>query len=200
MDNPFGYLPPAAHPVAFDIDPDNFETKVFTTAKKNPATGVYDPSRPRSRFFSGKKGSKFFEVKVRTKSLRELRKEWEHTIRPKEDLIADKIDVKVTKKEKAEFAESLHNNIESISQFLLKEILPVYVAIDPALRQTVEATAYIVGEEADLYLDKEVSNMIDDAVNLKVFDFICEKLRVDSKTKKVIQERYFNTPERNKKK
>lgn len=200
MDNPFGFLPPASAPVAFDIDPDNFETKVFTTVKKNPATGAYDPAKPKSRFFSGKRGSRFFEVKVRTKSLQELRKDWERTIQPKEDRIADKLDVKVSKKDKAEFIDSLHGNIDSISQFLMKEILPIYVAIDPALRQTVEATAYIVGEEADLYLDKEVSNMIDDAVNLKVFDFICEKLQVDARTRKIIQARYFSSQERNKKK
>lgn len=198
MDSPFGSLPTII-PAPIDIDPESFDTKVFATNRKKTKE-IYDPSKPRSRFFSDKRGSRFIEVKARRKTLRELRQEWEATIRPKEDIIEEKVEVKVTKKQKAEFLESLHKNTDSLHQFFLKEILPVYTAIEPALKQTVDSASHIVGEDADLYLSDDLLNMIDDAINLKVFHFICDKLCVDEKTKKLIQSRYFGAIERKTKK
>mgnify|MGYP001356540316 CR=1 FL=1 len=199
MEDPFGNLAPII-PAIIDIDPENFDTKVFATNKKKKTKEIYDPAKPKSRFFSDKRGSRFLEIKARRKTLRELRQEWEATIRPKDEIIEEKVEVKVSKKEKADFLEALHKNTDSLHQFFLKEILPVYTAIDPALRQTVESASHIVGDDADLYLSDDLLNMIDDAINLKVFHFICDKLFVDEKTKKLIQSRYFTPVERKPKK
>lgn len=199
MESPFGVLPTIV-PAPIDINPEEFDTRVFATNRKKKVQEIYDPSKPRSRFFSNKRGSRFLEVKARKKTLKEIRQEWEDTIRPKQDIIEEKVEVRVTKRQKADFLEALHSNTESLHQFFLKEVLPVYAAIDPALRQTVDSVSHIVGEDADLSLSADLMDMVDDAINLKTFHFICEKMCVDSKTRKIIQDRYFKNVDKKAKK
>ncbi len=191
MENPFGMLPKVA-PVAFDIDPDNFDTRVFTPVKKKTSEkGIFNPANPRSRFFSGKKSTKFFIVKERKKSLKELKKEWQDSIQPQHEVIEKRAFVSVTKSERDHFKGALHSNTQQLHQFFLKEILPVYLALEPALQQTVDAASHIVGEDADLTLSNELGAMIDDVINLKIFNFMCDKLGMDASSIATVRDRYF---------
>lgn len=194
--NPFGYFPPQAKPVT-DISiehPDNFETRVFTTKRSTKQPKVSQPTKPACMYGESKKLPKCFRKDTKVATLQDLKREWSEHLRPPEEKLDDQITtlVKVDKKDKVAFVLALDKSITSVYQFLLKEVAPLRLALDPATEQVKQAIELITNTETELKLDAVVIRMLDDAVNLKIFDFVTEKMLLDPALKKLVLDKYFN--------
>ena len=194
------YVPP----IEFDdINEDNFETRVFASKNNKTEAEVSNKSKARkrisdkfeSKFLSFPKGSRFVRTEEKIKNLQDLKKDWSEYLKPRDEKLEDEVVdlVKVDKHDKAAFISSLHKTTESLFQFLLKEVLPIQAAIEPAVLKAAQAVSLITEAEAEIELDAAVMNMIQDSMNLKVYDFIVDKLQLSPEMKKLVLDKYFNS-------
>lgn len=185
-DSPYGILHANA-PIIPEID-SNFETRVFAPkAKLKPKEKGHT-----SKFINIKRDTKFLDIRERKQTLQDRKKEWKDSIKPRNEVIDDKVKIHIPKKEKEEFLDSLHDTTDSIYQFFMKEIIPIYAAIDPALEQVVQNVSHILKTEAEIELDSKVFEMMNDVIVMKIFEFASDKFVLSKDLRKVIRDKYFN--------
>ncbi len=187
-DNPrmvFG-VPAQNKPIIPDID-DTFETRVFvpqkTKAKKQEKS---------SRFMTLKGESKFLKVDLGYETLQDRKKKWQDSIKPVQEKIEDKIKIHISKKEKSDFLDGIHDNTDKIYSLFMQEIIPIYAAIEPALEQAVQHSSHILKTDVEIELDTKFLDMVNDAIVLKIFDFMSERLELTPDMKNIIKQKYFN--------
>jgi len=164
---------------------DKFETRVFSPKKKPKY------QKPMStKFLSFKEGNRFIEVKERRESLKDLKAKWKNTLKPKEKIIEDKIQIKIPKRHK-NLANNIDRNTEQLYDFFMTEIIPLYTAIGPSLEKTVKHASHLLDVDAEIDLDQKVLKMIEDTVTLKIFEFISTKFNLTDESKTIIQNKYF---------
>lgn len=172
-----------------DFDVDDFETKLFPIKK--------DIKNNQSKFFQGK--SKFFisqeplEVDNNLEALMDKAKqEWEAKDLSGKNLIDLQTTdiVKVDKKSKKEYVEKLNKSIIDIREFIVNETSHTEIALPSVLMQSKQILESILGVNLKSS-SKLLESMVTDAVRLKTFSFIADKLKLSKEEKNLIINKYF---------
>lgn len=169
-----------------DID-ENFEPTFFSKRKEPKKT--VDESNP--SLIRKSSNNKFLRKEQR--SLESLRKSWEEELKTEEEKLAPLVTdvIKVPKKVHAQFISDLSANMASIEAFMLKEVAPVEVALIDSLERARQTISIITDSEVEADSINATLSLFREAVRLKTFDFLCAKLQLPERLRKVLIEKHF---------
>lgn len=168
-----------------DFDPQFVSFKPRATSSKQ--------AEGKNKFLVRKQNASNKFTRKEGRTLESLRRSWSDAIRPEEEKIAPLIAdvVKVDKRKKAEFVSDLKSNMDSIEAFFLKEVAPVEAALGDALERARQTIEVITDSEVEQESTEHLRAMFRDAVKLKSFDFLCDKLALPEHLRTVLIEKYF---------
>ncbi len=142
------------------------------------------------------RGNPFIKTNVlsRKRTLRDIKRKYFEGFR-KENLLENKtIDiVNVDSKTTTRFIGSLDSNIKKIRDFLITEIAPLDVALDPAIEEASQILR-IITEDTEVETSfKHIRTLLNDAINLKVIEFLASNLKLSNDLKGKLLNEYFES-------
>ena len=170
-----------------NFNADDFETKLYPVNK----------AKKESKFFKG--NSKFFvkteednQVANEEDLMQKAKQEWKSTNLSGKNLINLQTTdiVEVDKNTKREFILNLNDSINEIRNFLVHDTTPTQLALSNAFDQSKQTLESILGVKVDSS-SKQIEAMITDAIKLKTFEFIADKLKLTTEQKQIIINKYY---------
>ncbi len=154
-------------------------------------------SKPENPFIVSKNASNTFiktNVLSRKRTLRDIKRKYFDGFR-KENLLENKtIDiVTVDNKTTTHFISSLDSNIKKIRDFLVSEIAPLDIALEPAIEEASQILRIITDDTEVEPSYKHIRTILNDAINLKVIEFLASNLKLSNDLKGKLLNEYFES-------